>query len=546
MNRLLALSIGGLALALGSCGSPLREEPPVRDLLEARLATAPDYAHADPQAWNAVREAYRRRGDTLLWLGRDAPRGQVDRLRAAVERAALDGLEPGRYPLPPADDPTLTRAGWAVFKTIAPEPIVAADVKLSFAAARLARDLQRGVAAADHDEGHWRAPANGDDAELLERAAASSDPEAVLRSVAPQHPQYERLRHALERYLTLAAAGGWPTLPPLPKKPKAGADAPEYAALRARLFASGELIEDDGSATLDTTLMDGVKRFQHAHGLPDTGLPDAATAAALDVDVAARIAQIRLNLERWRWLPEDLGDPRIEVNVPTFELRAIENGQPALSMRVVTGKSDTPTPIFSAKLQTLVFSPYWNVPESILRKEIAPELAKDEGYLERKNMELVRRGEPVDSSEFDPDDPTLRVRQKPGADNALGHVKFLFPNEYDVYLHDTPTRLFARSARNFSHGCVRIEKPFELAQWVLAEQPEWSAEKIDAAMNAGEERHVAVKRKVPVYILYETVWVDDDGTVRFAKDLYGHDARQARLLPAVGERDVAAAKVAAQ
>jgi murein L,D-transpeptidase YcbB/YkuD len=184
-------------------------------------------------------------------------------------------------------------------------------------------------------------------------------------------------------------------------------------------------------------------------------------------------------------------------------------------------------------MQTLVFSPYWNVPASILKDEVIPELDKDPDYLARKNMEVVRAGVPVDEGEdlsFE-DDPTLRVRQKPGAGNALGHVKFLFPNEFDVYLHDTPLdTLFVRRARGFSHGCVRIEKPFELAQWVLKDRPEWTPEKIDAAMNSGTERHVALKRKVPVYILYRTVWVDDDGSVRFANDLYGHDKRQLRLL----------------
>jgi len=251
------------------------------------------------------------------------------------------------------------------------------------------------------------------------------------------------------------------------------------------------------------------------------------------VSAEQRVRQIELNLERWRWLPEELGDPRVEVNVPTFELAAIEHGAPAVAMRVVAGKTDTPTPIFAATMQTLVFSPYWNVPESILKKEIIPELRKDPEYLARKNMEVVRKGQPVDVDAIDPDDPSLRVRQRPGADNALGHVKFLFPNEYDVYLHDTPTRLFARNARNFSHGCVRIEKPYDLALWALRDNPEWTPEKIQAAMNAADEKHVALQRKVPVYILYETVWVDADGTVRFAKDLYGHDERQAKLMPAV-------------
>ena len=540
MNRSI---VAGLAFAglLAGCGSPMREEVPFRALLSARVASAPDYAREDRAAWDAVREAYRRNGYALLWLGEDAPRDHAQRLKEALAHASFDGLDPARYALGDAATvEPLSRRGH-----VAPQAVVDADLRLSFAAARLAHDLARGVAASDPLDKAWRDDAREPDlAALLARAAGSRAVEGVLRDGAPRHPQYARLREALAQYRALAAAGGWSKLPPMPKKPKAGTSDPAYAALRTRLLATGELEDASGEGTLDAPLQSAIRKFQQTHGLPQSGLPDDATVAALDVGAEARVRQIELNLERWRWLPEELADPRVEVNVPTFELAAIERGAPAVSMRVVAGKTDTPTPIFAATMQTLVFSPYWNVPESILKKEIIPGIEKDPEYLSRKNMEVVRKGQPVDVDEIDPDDKSLRVRQRPGADNALGHVKFLFPNEYDVYLHDTPTRLFARNARNFSHGCVRIEKPYDLALWALAENPEWTPEKIRAAMDAAEEKHVALKRKVPVYILYETVWVDPDGTVRFAKDLYGHDERQAKLMPAMTEVGGANAKLA--
>jgi murein L,D-transpeptidase YcbB/YkuD len=249
---------------------------------------------------------------------------------------------------------------------------------------------------------------------------------------------------------------------------------------------------------------------------------------------ADRVSQIELNLERWRWLPEELGERYIIVNIPTFQLEAMEQGKVSLAMRVVAGNADeTPTPIFSDEMTEVVFSPYWNVPTSILRKETIPAVLQDPSYLYRNNLEVVRAGQVVSPDSVDWSDPDLRiqVRQRPGAKNSLGLVKFLFPNKFDVYLHDTPAdSLFARAERDFSHGCVRVEKPVELAQWVLRDQPEWTPERIAAAMHAGQERHVALKRRIPVYLVYATAWVDEKGQLNFTDDLYGHDTRQRALL----------------
>jgi len=258
--------------------------------------------------------------------------------------------------------------------------------------------------------------------------------------------------------------------------------------------------------------------------------------AARDVSAEERVAQIELNLERWRWLTEEFGERYVIVNIPTFQLQAVEQGKVTLAMKVVVGKADqTPTPIFSDEMTEVIFSPYWNVPTSILRKEIIPRVLSDPDYLTRNDLEVLKDGQVVPPSSLDWSDPDLRVqvRQRPGAKNSLGLVKFVFPNKFDVYLHDTPAdSLFEQAERDFSHGCVRVEKPVELAQWVLRDQPERTAQRIEAAMHAGREQHVALKRRIPVYIVYATAWVDEAGGGRlvFAPDIYGHDKKHRALL----------------
>ncbi len=261
----------------------------------------------------------------------------------------------------------------------------------------------------------------------------------------------------------------------------------------------------------------------------------ALQKALMDPAMAAHAEQLALNLERWRWMPDDLGARHLIVNIPSFHLDARENGQSVLQMKVVVGKLENKTPIFSDLMTTTVFSPYWNVPDSIVEGETAPSAARDPGFLKRNNIEILRvtksGATTVDPETVNWDDPeelkALAFRQKPGAKNALGHVKFLFPNPYHVYLHDTPAdALFARAGRAFSHGCVRVERPEALAKWVLKDSPEWTDEKIVEAMDAGEEQHVKLKQAIPVHIVYFTAWADDAGTVRLDPDVYGYDAIQ--------------------
>lgn len=254
------------------------------------------------------------------------------------------------------------------------------------------------------------------------------------------------------------------------------------------------------------------------------------------VHSTGHLEQILMNLERWRWAPRDLGDRYILVNVPAYQLQVMEGEKPALAMRVIVGRPQTRTPLFSDEMTYVVFSPYWNIPSSILRHETLPQVAKDPDYLARNNIEVVGTsgGEVIDPEGIDWSDASemkgLRLRQVPGDGNALGLVKFVFPNPFDVYLHDTPSRgFFLRAQRALSHGCIRVENPLALAEYLLGDQTQWTGERISAAMHAGTEQAVTLKKKLPVHIGYWTAWVEPDGSVTYTADPYGFDKIHARL-----------------
>ena len=246
--------------------------------------------------------------------------------------------------------------------------------------------------------------------------------------------------------------------------------------------------------------------------------------------------QLRMNMERWRWAPHNLGDRYVLVNVPAYQMQVMEGAKPVLAMRIVVGKPDAPTPLFSDKMTYVVFSPYWNIPPDILKNEALPHVAKDPDWLRRNNMEVVgTKGDVVDASAVDWSDEkavsAVRIRQAPGPENALGLVKFIFPNNFNVYLHDTPMdKLFSRERRALSHGCIRVEDPVALAHYVMSDRPEWTPERIATAMHANEEQTVTLKSPIPVHIGYWTAWVGPDGkTVTYTDDPYGIDARQRQV-----------------
>ena len=503
-----------------------------------------DDARGD-QIWKDVRRFYRSHAYAPAWIEGRRPGAEASQLIDAVHGAREEGLDPEDYDLK-ALEVLRTEKSRNPFKrdALRPEQVAEADLRLTYMFMKYATHLLLGRVDPTEVDAHWFGQQRRVDlVQLLDRALDSGDVEGALKGVLPRHAQYVALKRELARYRQIAQKGGWP--------PVAGAGAlrkggrgPEVAALRQRLAAEGDLAAGSGDV-FDDAVTEALKRFERRYGLDEDGVLGADDRAAMNVPVEERAAQMELNLERWRWLPEELGDRYILVNVPTFQLEAMEHGKVTLAMKVVAGKADeTPTPIFNDEMTEIVFSPYWNVPTSILRKETIPAVLRDPDYLYRNDLEVVRAGQVVSPSSVDWSDPDLRVqvRQRPGAKNSLGLVKFLFPNKFDVYLHDTPAdSLFGRTERDFSHGCVRVERPVELAQWVMRDQPEWTPERIQTAMHAGQERHVALKSHIPVYIVYATAWVDEAGRLNFRDDLYGHDARQRALL---GVDRPAAAKVA--
>ena len=298
----------------------------------------------------------------------------------------------------------------------------------------------------------------------------------------------------------------------------------------------------DALKSADGDLEKWVARVQPQHreyeALRQELLRTRKAADVSDEDRHARERVLALNMDRWRWMPDDLGAHHLFVNVPAFELRAREEDDDVMSMRVVVGqRGDNETPIFSGDIKTVVFSPTWNVPERIAREETLPAIRKDASYLERQQMDVFRQTrqglQPVDPEDVDwdevGDDERFTFRQRPGPGNALGHVKFLFPNPFDIYLHDTPSSAgFARASRALSHGCVRVSEPARLAEYVLRNQDTWDEATIADAMDAGRERHVKIARTLPVHIAYFTAWPDKSGAVTILKDVYGYDARQAQ------------------
>lgn len=523
--------------------------------VQSRLATigVPDYAREDARGrelWKAVHRFYQARGYSPAWVAGSRLTPQAEGLLRAALQSDRDGMDATPYADLTSHARGIRRASAADWA----DPALDLDLRTSYTLLRYADEMSNGRFDPRGKSALWSLqPAGTDVVSLLARASQTGLTEELKAALSPQHLQYQALRRELERYRGLSRRGGWEELEPGAAL-KPGQRGPRVAALRARLEAGDEL---EGPAApeaalpgesgtpaansgpvYDAALAAAVKRFESRHGLAADGVVDQATVAALNVPVEERIRQIELNLERWRWLPRSLGERYVLVNIPTFELGGYEAGRRTIHMRVVTGTAgETPTPVFAERMTHLVFSPYWNVPSSIAQEEVAPAAWHSRTYLARNNMEVLRGNRVVDPSSVDLGDPRLQFRQRPGPGNSLGRVKFMLPNRYNIYLHDTPAKsLFAKARRDYSHGCVRVHQPFELARWVL-QGTDWTAERIRAAMNAGVEKHVRLTQPLPVYVSYFTVWVDDEGRAQFRPDIYRHDAAHEPLLPAAPPLD---------
>ena len=331
---------------------------------------------------------------------------------------------------------------------------------------------------------------------------------------------YKLLSEQLKKYAAIAKSGGWPSISTDVKKYKPGTPAPEIIAIKKFLEITGDLPQHDTTDVYNENLQNGIKNFEKRYGYTANGMLSVSLLKEMNVPAIERVKQILINMNRMRWMPQEPDGQLIVVNIPEFILHMYNGKNKEFDMAVVVGKEGHNTTIFSDKLTTIVFSPYWSLPEDIVKKEILPAMARNAHYLEKNNMEIMgqNNGLPV-------------IRQKPGEDNSLGKVKFLFPNSFNIYFHDTPAKsLFSKDVRAFSHGCIRLSEPEKLADYLLTGDPKWTKEKINEAMNSGDERFVPLKNPVPVFITYYTAWVDDNGKLNFRNDIYRHDADIARKM----------------
>jgi murein L,D-transpeptidase YcbB/YkuD len=498
-----------VALAIAACASrPNPQE--VTPALQALVAGSP-LPKVESANWTDLRTFYTQREYVPAWVNHRRPTPKAAEAITLLNTARMHGFDPADY-----GAPQLLEMSQAVEKLekgseARLEELAEFDARLTAGLLAFGRDVAIG-----RQRGDANFKARRELPDLVAAVTAAVDaPDKYLDAVRPPHREYMALAKALDDLHGQKEKGGWVKVP----------SARSLDELRQRLQASGHL--KDGS-----DLTAAIKSFQELHSLPATGVVDDKTLAAINVPLDWRMQQVAINLQRWRWMPNELGERHFFVNIPHFTLVARESGKPVMDIRVVVGKPGNNTPIFSEEMESVVFSPYWNIPDSIAEGETAPAIARDPNYLSRQGIEIMRvsggQTQTLSASDVDWSNPDaargLVFRQRPGAGNALGHVKFLFPNKHNVYLHDTPAdSLFAKPGRAFSHGCVRVEEPEALAKYVLKDAPEWTLESIGAAMHSGNERHVKLKAKIPVHIVYFTSWVDENGGLHFQPDIYGYD-----------------------
>jgi murein L,D-transpeptidase YcbB/YkuD len=566
-NRRLALGLAvlvtGLALSGTACN---RKDDPIPGDVSKDVPLAGSDAPADPATATTVGEVletsrhswlrwpdladvaaalvdlYSRESDRLVWFEGERALPAVEEAIDALSRAAEHALQPSDYD---AERIQAERKRLSAKAPVEATERALFDLALSIGVLREIQAVRIGrVDPRTLDWGYDVRPKKLDRAALLLGARDGAGVSALLESLEPSFPHYKRNRKVLAHYRSLARAGEPAPVPSLPKgrrKVALGEPWVGVPQMRARLRVFGDLEEDRPTATTpdatplyDAALVDAVKRFQRRHLLDADGVVGSATIEALNVPLSARVRQLELAMERGRWLPP-LGDrPTVFVNVPIFRLWASDpvRGEEVLRMNVVVGKSlSHHTPLFVQEMEYVVFRPYWNPTYGIVTEEILPKARRDLSYLEAERFEIVASGD--DDAPVLPATPEnldavaagrLYVRQKPGPRNSLGLAKFIFPNRENIYMHGTPApHLFARTRRDFSHGCIRLEDPAGLAEWVLRDVPGWTRERIDAAMQAERPTRVNLREPLRVVIFYDTVHVNSENVVHFVGDIYGHD-----------------------
>ena len=496
--------------------------------MKAKLAGARP-AKIDDEQWGHTKALYKAYGDNPLWLSPDGlHETRTKAITNAILAANTDGMKMDDYPIG-----ALAQAIATLKQTKTPtaDQLATADVLLTASYVALGEDLMTGQVDPRTVAQSWHVDPEEENVDsALVRNLRYELLDKALATLRPTDDDYSGLAKELQRWRVIVAKGGWQPVPAVSKnvKPGESANPAVLSSIRNRLAAEGIPVTATGASTdsakpgaatsganvYDRDLAAAVAVFQQRHGINVDSALGTETIESMNVPASYRLGEIAANMERYRWLPRSFGSRYIFVNVPAFKLEAFDSGQKTLEMKVIVGQEyqDKATPVFADSMETVVFRPYWNVPPTIAAKEIFP---KGSAYLASQNMETFN------------DHGRTGVRQRPGPKNALGFVKFLFPNDFNIYLHDTPNHaLFEKDVRAFSHGCIRLEKPAELAQWVLG----WPPDKVDQAMHDGPDDHgVKLPRKIPVYITYFTTYVNN-GQLYFGNDLYNRDDK---LVPAV-------------
>lgn len=547
------------AVLVGCASPPTTEErlvaERIRTRIEAAGVVADLQAGGEPvYASSVLPSFYVRRLYRPAWSDARGPTRLADDLVAALRRADLEGLRSEDYHLAGIERVlAAVRADDKHGPALDPDRWAELDLLLTDAFLVYGAHLLGGRVNPETLNPQW--VANGrtaDIAVVLEAGLASRDIAGAIEALVPSQYGYRRLREALAKDREVAAAGGWRAIPdgggrtPL----QLGDSGGPVVALRERLRLEGDLgggeapAEEHNVRLFDAAVDQAVRMFQQRHGLAVDGVVDGATRAELNVPVERRVEQLELNLERWRWLPRDLGRRHIIVNIAAYELEVVEGDSVMLSMRVVVGRPFSRTPVLSDTMRYLVLNPYWHVPRDIATDELVPKARRSTSYLAQNKMRIFPASG-GDTREVDPTtvdwSATARfpylLRQDPGPRNALGRIKFMFLNKYHVYLHDTPAgSLFAEAQRDFSHGCIRIQRPIDLAVYLL-QDPLWDRGAVLLALDDAVDRTVPLPEPIPIHLLYWTAWAKGDGTIQFRRDIHGQDAPLLKALRAPPPRN---------
>ena len=486
---------------------------------------------------------YQRRDFEPAWSENGIPRPCVDSLIEHLSHSHEEGLSSSVYHLSALTtlrEPDLVagrKRRWSA------DQLATLDILLSDAFLLYASHLQSGRVNPRTFDAEWTVRRDSADVELLlEEAVHNGEVCRRLRDLRPHHPAYHLLCQQLARYRTFAANGGWPQVDYVAKIEVNGYSS-RIAQIRRRLAATGEYVAAavlEDSLRYDETLAQAVRAFQERHGLESDGVIGWSTVQELNVTAEQRCTQIMVNLERWRWLYRDLGERYILVNIPTFELQVVEQDSLVMAMNVVVGKPARRTPVLSDIMTHMVLNPFWNVPVSIILHDMIPEIRRRPDYLTDRSIRIYPNWDisraPVDPASVDwsginKNNLPYLFRQDPGPENALGRIKFVLHNEFDIYLHDSPARgLFTRAERAFSSGCIRVQKPIDLAVHLLRESPMWNRDALSAALRSSREMTIPLPKPYNVHLQYWTAWINGQGHLRFGRDIYHRDQLVAAAL----------------